>query len=181
MSDLTAGFVDVQSGAHYVRSFVPSSKRCGLADGGYCGDCLGRGPAAITFRGVHHSTISNCSLAHVGADGIQLVDGSQDNSISYTRIWDVSSSAIAVGTIDSCPWSGPAECFGDPSRHDSSNAITDCSTRDTGAEYRGSPCLLSVTAIQTFYEVYLMCVTAAMLRLGCNIRCLCKADGHFAQ
>ena len=145
----SGGFVEVQSGAHYVREFEPQAPRCGLVDGGYCGDCLGRGPAALTFRGVHRSEVAGCRLEQLGADGLALRDGSQYNRVSATEFRDVSASAIAIGTIDACPWSGPPDCFGEPSHYDSGNVVSDCRTADTAVEYRGSAAVFVAYARET--------------------------------
>jgi hypothetical protein len=129
----SGGFVEVQAGAHYVRA---------SADGSWCGNCLGRGPAAVQLRKVWHSVISRCSVSNVGSDGVAIMEGSQHNVLSRTTFADISGSAVAIGTVNSLPPGGDcsqgAPCFGDPSLYDTNNSVTDCSTVDTAAEYRGS-------------------------------------------
>ena len=136
----SGGFVEVQAGAHYTH---PSP------DGSWCGDCLGRGPAALLLRGARRSVISGCAVQHVGADGVAMLGGAQGNNISRTSFNDISGSAVAIGSIESCPPTERGPCYIAPDLQDSGNSVTDCSTVDTGAEYRGSAAIFVAVARET--------------------------------
>ena len=86
----------------------------------------GRVPAAIRWDFVQQSSLEDCTLAHLGGCGVELVAGCHDNLIQGNQVVDVSGNGIMLG--------GPKSEAEVPKR----NRISNNHVYDCGVEYYGA-------------------------------------------
>jgi hypothetical protein len=89
-------------------------------------------PAAVTLSGARNVVFSGNTFAHLGAAGLNVVHGSQNNLIQGNVVTDTSGSGIQLGSADdSQPLGGDAREIVD------GNTISNNWIHDIAAEYQG--------------------------------------------
>lgn len=89
-------------------------------------------PAAVTLTGAHDVQVLDGVFTHLGAAGLNVVHGSQDNLIQGNVITDTSGSGIQLGSADDAQPIG-----GDTNEIVQGNMITDNWIHGIAAEYQG--------------------------------------------
>lgn len=127
------GYAGVQA-CHYdnrsgtTNSGVPGSKKKGWAVV----------PAAIKGEWVENSTLTNCTIRHMGGSGVWLTTGSKDNTISNCKFSDISGNGVMIGEgqdrqIEGVPWWKAA-----PEQASNRNSIEGNTVSDCGVQFYGA-------------------------------------------
>jgi hypothetical protein len=90
-------------------------------------------PGGIALTYAHNVLFDRCTFAHMGGSGLDLQLGSQNDTISGGRFFDISANAIQVGDVQSNDHH-PS----DTRMVLSGNRLLDSYIHDTGVEYFGS-------------------------------------------
>eukprot|EP01050_Picozoa_sp_SAG11_P017581 SAG11_NODE_2551_length_3229_cov_2.569649_2_plen_520_part_00 len=80
----------------------------------------------------------NCTFQHLGAFGLQAVDGTQGMMVRACNFSDISAGAISLGSVDTYS-------INDTTQQDRNHCITDNIMSNTGVEYTGT------ASVQAFY------------------------------
>ena len=86
-------------------------------------------PGNLTFRYAHHVQFINDDFVHLGAAGLTLGDGAQDDTVEGCIFTDISGNGVQLGGVD-LPLA-PVDQF------TARNRISNNLFRNVGAEYRG--------------------------------------------
>jgi hypothetical protein len=91
-------------------------------------------PAAVDFSAAHHVSFTGDLFTHLGAAGLGMQFGSQDNLIKGDEFTDISGSGILLGNTND-----PQPIGGDVREINTRNTITDNYVHAIGAEYPSAP------------------------------------------
>ena len=125
------GFSEIQ--ANYLvtgRDGYARQGLCHLVPDGVCpyGDWT-PAPANVSFRFAHNIQFVDDDFIHLGAAGLSLGDGAQDNLVEGCIFTDISGNGLDLGGVD--------EPLAPSAARTSGNRIEDNLFRNVGAEYRG--------------------------------------------
>lgn len=90
-------------------------------------------PAAVDFSTAHNVTFSGDTYTQLGAAGLDLQDGSQNNLVQGNTFTDISGNGIELGNT-----TDPQPPGGDSREINSGNTIADNYIHNIGAEYHGA-------------------------------------------
>jgi hypothetical protein len=91
-------------------------------------------PAAVDFSAAHNVSFTGDLFTHLGAAGLGLQFGSQNNSVKGDEFTDISGSAVLLGNT-----TDPQPIGGDTREISTGNTITDDYVHNVGVEYWGAP------------------------------------------
>ncbi|MFT3772987.1 MAG: right-handed parallel beta-helix repeat-containing protein [Minicystis sp.] len=111
----------------------------GIVGSGYVNGSYHKTPAAVKVVAGHNITIAGCTFQHMGAVGLSLDYGSQDNLVMNCLLSDIGSAAITVGDVSSTTDYQPVDMRSTVSR----NQIVSCRTYQTGRDYWGSAAIFA--------------------------------------
>eukprot|EP01052_Picozoa_sp_SAG31_P024017 SAG31_NODE_2017_length_6663_cov_3.680530_4_plen_280_part_00 len=121
------GFIEMQAGCT-LRGATPPA---GLSD--WDDDSLWTPTTAnILLEGVNGARFDRCTFTRLGACGVSLEGGAQNNSIADSIFADISASAVSIGRVNSYN-------ITDRSKHDAGNTVSDCRIVDVATEFHGAP------------------------------------------
>lgn len=88
--------------------------------------------ANILLEGVKGARFDRCTFTRLGACGVSLEGGAQNNTIADSIFADISASAVSIGRTNSYN-------ITDRTKHDADNTVSDCRILDVAAEFHGAP------------------------------------------
>jgi hypothetical protein len=91
-------------------------------------------PASVSFRAAHGVTLRGNTFTHLGAAGVALAYGSQDNRVFGNEVTDTSGSGIMLGDTNDAL---PSYVGADDREINRGNAIVDNYVHHVAAEYHG--------------------------------------------
>jgi hypothetical protein len=129
------GFVDMQANMTLTGAGAATTQGlCSFSPGGTCPFASWtKPPAAVDFSAAHDVTFSADTFTHLGAAGLDLQDGSQNNLVQGNEFTDISGSGIQLGNT-----TDPQPLNGDSREINSGNVITDNYIHNIGVEYHGA-------------------------------------------
>jgi hypothetical protein len=126
------GFSEVQAGYTLTGTGAGTHEGlCHLVSGGTCPfGAWTREPGNIQFANDHQISFSNDQFFHLGAAGLNLDDGSQNDTVSDCVFTDISGNGIELGGVDQPTAAPAAQTVG--------NTISNSHIYDIGMEFHGA-------------------------------------------
>jgi hypothetical protein len=96
------GHVPLQSGLYMTEAYklrppgTPENPNKGLDNQAFLGRC----PAAVQLKDVHHTSFRNCRFEHLAANGLDYVEATRDDTIEGCLFTDIGSNGIQCGRFN---------------------------------------------------------------------------------